>query len=292
MQVSLRGTDFSKFDAHLWFVREFERLVVQEFAHVLEMDLCLLAVSLSAWSRVRSVEGVSSKPLKQQLSGHPSTSTINTLINLFHSWVAAKCRDDFFDVDGPHSLIRVAGDDKLDGVSSSEDLVNAAEFLGLTLKVEKEGNLFDVSFLSRFFYLHEGRLQSHCDFWRLLKKLHLSTRPGGLRHDELLVSKYLSVLAQDYSTPYISALAYYIVKTYGKPNQRLVLKHGIDLSKDDILQRGVPLFNKDCAASLCRWTGISVNKFAELHSQALKGRVAILDNPDGDPSTVDYVALP
>jgi hypothetical protein len=249
-------------------------------------------VSLSAKSSIRSCEGVCSKPLKQQLSGHPSTSAINTLINLFHSWVASGYLENFFDIGGPATLVRCAGDDKLDGVSSAAELIKASELLGLTLKVEKQGSLFDVSFLSRYFYLDGGRLSSHCDFWRLLKKLHLSARPGGLRHDELLVSKYLSVLAQDYNTPYISALAYYIVKNYGKPNQKLVLKYGVDLSKEDILERGVPALNLACLASLVRWSNVSATLLALMHSKALRGEVTILTNPEGDPSLVDYVALP
>lgn len=287
----LYGTDFSKFDMTIWFVYVVSLVIVKRWAHPDEKDECLKAIKDIDESVMKHCDGITMKVKGQQYSGQPGTSFLNTIINAMVSWYAADCPDDYFNHGGAGEALRCSGDDKIVGRTTAEREINACQHFGLVLKVETMGNILDLAFLSRYYYINgDGNLRSHCDFFRLIKKIHLSARFPGLRFKELLVSKYLSILASDYDTPYISALAYYMVITYGEPGQKLKLKYGVDLAPDDILARGPPPYNPYCAASLAKHCGLNTGDLREWHEQASNGLVTIIRGAQ-DPSLMYYLSI-
>lgn len=287
----LLGTDFSKFDMTIWFVYVVSLVIVNRWAHADEKEECLAAIKDIDESVMKHCDGITMKVKGQQYSGQPGTSFINTIINAMVSWYAAGCPEDYFNYGGAGEALRCSGDDKIVGRTTAARELDACAFFGLVLKIETFGNILDLAFLSRYYYLdHNGDIRSHCDFYRLLKKIHLSSKFPGLRFKELLVSKYLSILASDYNTPFISALAYFMVTTYGEPGQQLRLKYGIDLAPEDILSRGPPPFNTHCAASLAKHCGLNVGNLREWHEQAAQGMVTTIPGAN-DPSLQYYLSI-
>jgi hypothetical protein len=263
-----------------------ERALIKEFAHPDTVDDELRVHSLICKARLRHVDGVDAETEMNRLTGEPFTSLMNGGFNLLHSFIAAKIGGHAWN-DETVEWIMVEGDDKLDGLNDSESLMKAAQLLGLKIKFITDGPLTNHDFLGRHHIWDGTKIVSVCDFWRTMKKFHLSARPTGVcTPRQLLKAKCLSYLATDSRTPIIGALAWSLlqqVKDEDATKALEVFKARMQLSPigvKDLCNLGPPRLRHELIAGFSAVTGLSIPVIIGTHECYLKGIYVQMTDPE------------
>lgn len=155
--------------------------------------------------------GVMYKVKGTRCSGDAHTSTGNTLLNHFNTWLALKELP-------PHTWESFhEGDDGVIACHSSVvDQVcynlNILPCLGFQVKANLYRTIDMVTFCGRWFYSVKGSLKSTCDLTRTLAKLHTTCHLGNPL--ALLLAKFLSYYHTDAATPIIGPFITCFIRMY------------------------------------------------------------------------------
>jgi len=233
------GTDLSRMDATInvhsreVVLRLLLRLFPDSTDDVKRMYSCLMNNRMKYVSFDDDVQ-VEAKQHQQQLSGDNFTSVSNTLVNMFHVYVALRWGatgrplnpSDAFDALGIY-----AGDDGMTLVKEEklQYVVRSFGYNGMKTTTEdvcrypvdnpRASDSF--AFLGRVYGpgIWHGDGSSFCDLDRSIQHLHLG-KPG-FGNDEILAMKCLSVLCSDYYTPYIGP---WVKRLYDETSMSLTSK--------------------------------------------------------------------
>jgi hypothetical protein len=293
---NLSWTDMSKYDRTMGTVcRYMEELLVIEFSHPDDVEESVQALRCIINGGGNHVDGIRVRHIgAQRRSGEPFTSIMNAFYNLYHSWIACPCNRCFWEL---CDLIVIEGDDKIDGINTPQQLLRAADVIGLNLKVEYVGDITCGFFLGRCHgFDSNGKMVSMCDFWRTLKKFHLSSRPPGQAgNDQLLLAKCLSYLSTDYRTPAIGMLAWSLAQRLRTTTpvftkeQTYRLEHG-NISITDMLNSGPPVLDDLLTAQYAYINNVPLNLLITLHNAYRDGYYPQIPNDlDTVPTTYSYV---
>lgn len=274
-------------------MRYLEEALIRRLADPLWVDRIVQVWKLLQKNVMAFASGVVVRGIVQRLSGEPFTSLMNFVFNLFHSWMAwsrTRPTDEFWsNID----QLFIEGDDKLDGLSSTEDLVSAAESLGLVLKVEYEGILGLAPFLGRVNVPLPHGVTSCCDFWRTMTKFHLSaSNAGEMNRAGLARAKGLSYMATDYHTPGIGALAWLLAKQNAgaivDTSIKRVVKNRMVMSGigwEDLSMKPPPKFDLGLANIYGLQCGVSISNLRRIHDSAVSGVWPLLVSPIKESTT-------
>lgn len=172
----LAETDFSRMDGRIGEVpRHLEHmLALAVFPKMYHAELLRLMRS-QTWLRCRSRFGVKYNSRLSRASGSPETSTFNTVLSVFTSYVIYRIQGSTT-TEAFELLGIFLGDDGLSANVTTDAAQQAASLVGqkLTLKMVPHGQV--VSFLSRFYgpEVWFGSPDSCCDIRRQLTKFHLA----------------------------------------------------------------------------------------------------------------------
>ncbi len=266
------SVDQSKYDRHLWFVRECLRVLGKVILPPVLIHRWLDGLSDIEQVSFKHAEGLSVEKVDPQLySGEPATSLFGTLFNVFITWLADGESDQFFKNGNRVDEVVANGDDKIDTIAF-ERSERVCSNLGLEVTLEGRGGLLDVPFLGRYHFLLYGRIHSCSQFYRALSKFHYSATKGD--RIDLLCGKACCYLCTDYNTPVLGAMAYHIVSNYGANTLGYTehFKTIVDLGVKEFLQMGPPRFCEEAAAIISLHEGVSIAVLRSLHGLALRGQ--------------------
>lgn len=155
--------------------------------------------------------GIRYKVKGTRCSGDAHTSTGNTLLNHFNTWVALK------DLPPNTWTSYHEGDDGVIACHKSVlDQVcynlNILPCLGFQVKAQLYRSIDLVTFCGRWFYSVRGVLKSTCDLTRSLAKLHTTCHLGNPL--ALVLAKFLSYYHTDSSTPIIGPFITCFIRMY------------------------------------------------------------------------------
>lgn len=217
--TTITKTDFSRFDGHQSPVcRALEEAILYRLFnptyHPVLQDLHRAHYNLF----VVCVLGVSYQLKTSRGSGEAGTSTFNTLINMFATFVGHRMSPGsttkFMDaIDAYRRTMSgiYGGDDGLSPDCNTEMYIKACSTLGLKVKAEElpRGSR-GIEFLARVYGpdVWYGDAANCCNILRQLSKIHTSTmRPAGVTDEQMLIDKMAGYAITDANTPVIGTLA-------------------------------------------------------------------------------------
>jgi len=214
------NSDFSKFDGHgSNLMRELERIVLlrafHESHHEVLIDLHSKQYNLKAYSTT----GIEYKTGYSRASGSPETSTFNSIVNCFVSYVERRTRlNPLTPRLAWESLGIFGGDDGLNYDVYPKVYVNAATSIGQVVTVDEipRGEM-GVKFLARIYSPNVwfGNVNSCCDIPRTLSKLHVSNKlPPNILPAHKLYEKARCLSFSDSETPIVGP---YVTKVLAHP---------------------------------------------------------------------------
>jgi len=222
-------TDFDKMDGRVSPVcRELELFLMLElFAEGFHKTITSLSEN-SQNVKIRTREGVTYNSGTGRMSGDPTTSNFNEIVNAFTNFLAGyfefKSWDKAWDNLGVY-----CGDDGLTSDLSKNSIIGAASAMGqvVTVQILHRGEL-GVNFLSRYYGqgVWKGDPNSCMDLKRL-NKLHVTTRlSSNVTPIEILIERARSYLVSDGDTPLIGPFCRKVTEFAGATK--------IELSEEDL----------------------------------------------------------
>lgn len=272
LQCRLVESDFSIFDrTKRWVGRLLEKKVLLTLLPTSEIGRVLHAHNLVIDAELRHRDGARVRHLDQFFSGEAGTSEANGLFHLFMKWICAKIEG--ISLWDNIDMLRIEGDDGLDGLFDSSTFIMVSWLLGLDVKIEDGDCLLSTGFLGRSHAVTNGVVISYSDLWRCMRKFHLSARPPGKSGaQELLKAKAMSYLASDYNTPWIGAMAWAHVRRLSNvvvsrevENMYRYRKTLCDISDDDLVAKPWPVIIPEVLASMVVRYNVSADLITKEH---------------------------
>lgn len=209
--LGVNATDASRMDGHVnEKPRLLERMTLLRYFHPSHHNRLIELHSVQFNMRARTKHKNTYKVKFQRGSGSGETAFFNTELGKFISYLARRIAgvgaDEAYAAAGDFG-----GDDALDSQITCDDigadhLVQAGAMMGQKLEVVvfRHGST-GVNYLSRFFNedVWTGGVNSTCDIYRTLAKLHVTTPVSGLVPLEKLRQKLCGLALTDRNTPII-----------------------------------------------------------------------------------------
>lgn len=257
----LSQTDFSKFDGRVsqWLRSNVEWAVYRGLVSSLYLSELTTLLEKDKEQPAVTQKGLRYRTAWERLSGSPSTSVGNTLINAMVQYVYLR-RAGLNRAEAAGSMGVVSGDDGLCPIYQRGRIASVAESFGLVMEVEPATD-GPVVFLSRVFVNPWKQIDNHQDVVRVLNKANSSVNLG-VSIAQTACNKARGYLTTDSKTPIVGNYFRALLRSYGA----LEYKYGLDKDLDVRMDAG-PWFQRDeeaLADSVARQLGLNRDQVLDI----------------------------